>query len=129
MLYAADRINGSVLWANLHLLFWLSLMPFTTAWMGQNHFTRWPVIAYGVVLIMCGLAYWQLSASLIGACGKDSQLAQALGKDRKGKLSVAIYAVAIALAFVNPWLAFGLYVVVEIIWFIPDPRIEEKITG
>jgi uncharacterized membrane protein len=128
MLYAADRINGAVLWANLSLLFWLSLMPFTTAWMGANHFSRWPVIVYGVVLIMCGLAYWLLSAMLIKACGPDSQIAQALGEDWKGKSSVLIYAFAIALAFVNPWLAFGLYVVVEIIWFIPDRRIENKVT-
>jgi uncharacterized membrane protein len=128
MLYAAEKINGSVLWANLNLLFWLSLMPFTTAWMGANHFAKWPVFLYGVVLLMCGLAYWLLSAMLIKACGADSQIALALGKDRKGKSSVLIYAVAVGMAFLNPWLAFGLYVLVEVIWFIPDQRIEKNVT-
>jgi uncharacterized membrane protein len=128
MLYAADRINGSVLWANLNLLFWLSLMPFTTGWMGANHFSKWPVILYGGVLLMCGLGYWLLSAMLIKACGRESQIAQALGEDWKGKFSILIYTAAVCLAFLNPWLAFGLYVLVEIIWFIPDRRIEDKIS-
>jgi uncharacterized membrane protein len=128
MMYAAERINGSVLWANLNLLFWLSLMPFTTAWMGENHFAKWPVIAYGVVLIMCGMAYSLLCRLLIKEAGPESPLAVALGKDWKGWSSVIIYAVAIALAFVNPWLALALYVVVEIMWFIPDRRIEKKVS-
>ncbi|HTI09771.1 MAG TPA: TMEM175 family protein [Puia sp.] len=129
MLYAVEKINGSILWANLNLLFWLSLIPFATAWMGEHHFAQWPVILYGAILIMNGLAYNLLCNLLIRQAGKNSPLAEALGKDWKGKLSVVIYALAIALAFLNPWIAFGLYVVVAIIWFIPDRRIEKKIAG
>ena len=127
MLYAAEKINGSILWGNLNLLFWLSLIPFVTAWMGQNHFTRWPVILYGAVLIMNGISYSFLCYLLIRAAGPGSPLAIALGRDWKGKLSVIIYAVAILLAFVNPWLGFGLYIVVAIIWFIPDSRLEKVV--
>jgi uncharacterized membrane protein len=127
MIYAAKTINGTILWANLHLLFWLSLIPFATAWMGENHFSRWPVILYGGVLIMNGTAYTILCALLIKHCGKGSTLALALGRDWKGKLSVCIYLIAIALAFINPWYAFILYVLVAMIWFIPDRRIEKKI--
>jgi|SRR5882757_1613617 len=128
MIYAAKTINGSVLWANLHLLFWLSLIPFATAWMGENHFTQWPVILYGGVLIMCGVSYVILCRLLIREAGKDSELAIALGKDWKGKLSTIVYAVAIVLAFINSWIAFGLYVLVAMMWFIPDKRIERKIS-
>lgn len=127
MLYAAERINGAILWSNLNLLFWLSLIPFVTAWMGENHFAKWPVILYGFVLIMNGLAYTILCRLLIKEAGADSPLAIALGKDWKGKSSVFIYAVAIGLAFINPWLAFAVYVIVAVMWFIPDRRIEKKV--
>lgn len=129
MIYAVDRINGSVLWANLHLLFWLSLIPFVTAWMGENHFAKWPVVLYGIVLIMNAIAYTILCWLLVQEAGPDSALATALGRDWKGKLSLVIYATAIALAFLNPWLGFALYVIVAIIWFIPDRRIEKTVAG
>ena len=129
MLYAAERINGAVLWSNLNLLFWLSLMPFATAWMGENHFARWPVILYGFILVMNGLAYNILCRLLIKEAGKDSTLAKALGGNWKGWSSVVIYLVAIGLAFLNSWLAVALYIVVAMIWFIPDRRIEKKITS
>lgn len=129
MLYVAEKINGSVLWANLNLLFWLSLIPFVTDWMGENHFARWPVILYGGVLVMTGLSYNILSIFLIRAAGPGSPLAKALGRNWKGKLSVIIYAVAILLAFINPLLGFSLYVVVGVMWFIPDRRIEQEVTG
>lgn len=128
MIYAAERINGAILWSNLNLLFWLSLIPFVTAWMGENHFSRWPVILYGFILIMNGIAYTILCRLLIKEAGKDSPLAAALGKDWKGKSSVIIYAAAIGLAFVNSWLAFAIYVMVALMWFIPDRRIEKKVT-
>lgn len=127
MIYAVDKINGTILWANLNLLFWLSLIPFVTAWMGEHHFSKWPVILYGVILIMNGLAYTLLCHLLVREAGSGSPLAEALGKDWKGKMSVVIYAVAILLAFFNAWIAFGLYVLVAILWFIPDRRIEKKI--
>jgi uncharacterized membrane protein len=129
MLYAAEKINGSILWANLNLLFWLSLIPFTTAWMGENHFAQWPVILYGCVLIMNGFSYNILCRQLIKEAGANSPLAIALGKDWKGKLSVIIYSVAILLAFINSLLAVGLYVAVAVMWFIPDRRIEKKVAG
>ena len=128
MMYAAERINGAILWSNLNLLFWLSLIPFVTAWMGENHFTRWPVILYGFVLIMNGFAYTILCRLLIKEARADSPLATALGRDWKGKSSVIIYAAAIGLAFINPWLAFGLYILVAVMWFIPDRRIEKEVT-
>lgn len=127
MLYSIDSINGKALWANLNLLFWLSLIPFVTEWMDNNHFAKWPVICYGVVLIMNALAYTLLQYVLIRHSGKNSPLAQATGRDWKGKASIAIYATAIALAFFNPYVAFALYIVVAIIWFLPDPRIERKV--
>ncbi len=129
MLYAAEKINGAILWGNLHLLFWLSLLPFATAWMGENHFAQWPVILYGFVLIMNGIAYTILCRMLIKEAGEGSSLAIALGKDWKGKSSVIIYSIAILLAFFNPLLAVGLYVVVAVMWFIPDRRIEKKVAG
>jgi uncharacterized membrane protein len=128
MLYAVEKINGGILWANLNLLFWLSLIPFVTDWMGENHFAKWPVILYGFILIMNGISYTILCNLLIRAAGADSDLAVALGRDWKGKMSVIIYLVAILLAFLNPWLGFGLYVVVAIMWFIPDRRIERATT-
>jgi uncharacterized membrane protein len=128
MLYAADRVNGVVLWANLHLLFWLSMIPFATAWMGENHFAQWPVILYGSVLLMNGFAYEILCRFLIREAGPRSSLAAALGEDWKGWLSVVIYIAGIALAFLDPRIALGLYVVVAIIWFIPDQRIEKRVS-
>ena len=128
MIYATERINGAILWANLNLLFWLSLIPFATAWMGENHFTRWPVIFYGLLLIMNGIAYTILCRLLIKEAGTDSPLAKALGRDWKGKLSVVGYTIAVGLAFINPWLAFSIYVMVALMWFIPDRRIEKKVT-
>ena len=128
LLHSADKVNGPILWANLHLLFWLSLVPFVTAWMGENRFAALPVALYGVVLLMSAIAYTILTVLLIRHHGNDSSLARAIGSDRKGKISIAIYIAALALVFVNNWLAFSLYIVVAIIWFIPDRRIE-KATG
>jgi uncharacterized membrane protein len=127
MLYAVDKINGAALWGNLYLLFWLSLIPFVTAWMGENHFAKWPVILYGCVLIMNGIAYNNFCRVLIRQAGPDSTLAIALKKDWKGKFSVIIYAVGIGLSFLNSWLGFGTYIVVAMMWFIPDRRIENRI--
>ena len=126
MLHAADRINGTVLWANLHLLFWLSLVPFVTGWMGQNLVEPIPTAAYGIVLMCAGIAYYILARALIAECGPDSRLARALGADRKGKLSIGFYAIAIGLAFVNPWIAVTIYVGVAMWWLIPDRRIEKR---
>lgn len=123
---AAMRTNGSVLWANLHLLFWLSLVPFATAWMGENEFATWPVALYGCVLWFTGLAYYILEQRLIHLHGRDSVLATALGRDNKGLLSILLYTLAIALAFVQPWIACALYIVVAVMWLIPDQRIEKK---
>ncbi|HET7871684.1 MAG TPA: TMEM175 family protein [Terriglobales bacterium] len=127
LLHAIQRVNGATLWANLHLLFWLSLIPFTTAWMGENHLSSWPVAAYGIVLLLAGVAYYILTKALIRLHGHDSTLATSIGKDRKGKISIAIYAAAIPFAFVKPWLANLFYVIVAVIWLVPDPRIERKV--
>lgn len=124
---AVQHVNGSALWANLHLLFWLSLFPFATAWMGANYFAALPVAIYGAVLLLAAIAYFTLSRTLIFYHGKGSKLATALGRDRKGKLSVLMYAVAIPLAFVTPWLACMLYVLVAVMWLIPDRRIEKTL--
>ncbi len=124
LMHAVQRVNGSVLWANLHLLFWLSLVPFVTGWMSENHFAALPVAAYGLVLLMSGLAFVLLTQCLITIHGRDSDIARWLRGDRKGKISVLIYAIAIPLAFVQWWIAFALYVVVAAIWFVPDRRIE-----
>ena len=125
LLQATKTIDGRVLWANLHLLFWLSLIPFSSGWMGENHFEALPTQLYGVVLLMCGLAYYMLSRALIAHGGAHSALARATGKDRKGILSLLLYLVAIALAaFIHPATAMGVYVLVAAIWFIPDRRIE-----
>jgi uncharacterized membrane protein len=128
MLHAAHKVTGGVLWTNIHLLFWLSLFPFATAWMGENHFTIWPVALYGIVSFMAGMAYYILAQCLIHIHGKDSTLAIAIGKDHKGLLSVIIYAIGIGLTFIHPWLGLSSYVLVAAIWFIPDKRIEKKIT-
>jgi uncharacterized membrane protein len=125
MLHAVRHINGATLWANTHLLFWLSLVPFVTGWMGENHFSPRPVALYGFVLFMAGVAYYILSRTLIKHHEQNSELAIALGDDLKGKASIAIYVVAIGLSFVNRWFAFGLYVLVALIWLVPDRRIEK----
>lgn len=122
---AVEQVNGRVLWANLHLLFWLSLVPFVTAWMGENEFAAWPVALYGVVLLCSAIAYYILSQSLLALHAADSVLATAVGNDFKGKVSLGVYLVAVPLAFVSPLLAGGLYVLVAIIWLIPDRRIEK----
>jgi len=127
MLHATDRVNGAMLWANLHLLFWLSLVPFTTAWMGENHFAAAPTAAYGVVLLMAGIAYWILQRVILRAEGRDSVLARAIGADLKGKLSPLAYVAAIPLAFVHPAISDALFVFIALIWLIPDRRIERMI--
>lgn len=127
MLHAAKQVNGRTLWANIHLLFWLSLVPFVTGWMGENYFTTLPVVLYGIVLLMAGVAYYILAHSLIGLHGKNSTLAEAFGRDWKGILSVTFYAVGIGLSFIKPWLGFAMYALVAAIWFIPDKRIENKL--
>ncbi len=129
MLHLADRINGKILWANLHLLFWLSLVPFVTGWMGENHFAAVPTAAYGAVLLMAAVAYTILESAIIAEQGPESRLAAAVGTDLKGKLSIALYAAAIALAFANQWLSDGLYVVVALMWLVPDRRIEARVAG
>ena len=128
MIQAAERVNGAILWANLHLLFWLSLIPFTTAWMGLNRFAAGPVALYGAVLLFSGIAYYILAQLLATHHGKHSTLAKALGDDRKGKLSIALYAGAIPLAFVAPWLAYSLYILVALIWLYPDSRFEKALS-
>jgi uncharacterized membrane protein len=120
-------VNGAVLWANLHLLFWLSLVPFVTAWMGENHFESWPAALYGGVLLSSAIAYYILVRTLLALHGKDSTLAIALGSDFKGKISILIYIVAIPLAFVSSLIAYGVYALVAIMWLIPDPRIEKTL--
>jgi uncharacterized membrane protein len=124
MLHATERVNGAILWANLHLLFWLSLVPFTTGWMGENHFSALPTATYGVVMLCAAIAYYILQTTIVRAQGPGSKLARAIGRDRKGKLSPVIYAAAIPLAFVNESIADALYIAVALIWLIPDPRIE-----
>ncbi len=128
MLHLTRSVNGRILWSNLHLLFWLSIVPFVTAWMGENHLATIPVALYGVVLDLAGFAYYLLSRALIARMGKDSELALAVGNDRKGILSLIIYTVGIVMAFFNTWIAFALYVVVLLIWFIPDRRIENTVS-
>jgi uncharacterized membrane protein len=127
MLHAANSVSGSVLWANLHLLFWLSLVPFVTAWMGENHFATMPVALYGMVLLMSSVAYLILARRLVAGHGAGSPLAVALGKDRKGRASTVLYAVGVALAFVHPWLGFAVYIGVSMMWLLPDRRIEAQL--
>jgi len=124
---AAKEVSGRILWANLHLLFWLSLIPFVTGWMGENSFSAMPVALYGGVLWLSGLAYYILARALVAHHGQDSVLAAAIGKDEKGIRSLYVYTAAIALAFVIPWVASLLYVVVAIMWLIPDRRIESRL--
>ena len=127
LLHATERIGGGVLWANLHLLFWLSLVPFVTGWMGENHEAAVPCAAYGVVLLMCGVAFTILLRSLLAAPGGNPRLAAAVGSDVKGRLSLLLYATAIGLAFVNQWISDAIYVTVALIWLVPDPRIEREL--
>jgi uncharacterized membrane protein len=128
MLHTVVRINGTVLWANLHLLFWLSLVPFVTGWMGENHFAPLPTAVYGVVLLLSGVAYTILQTSIVAAQGPGSKLATAVGHDMKGKLSMGLYALAIPLAFVHQWIADGIYIFVALMWLVPDRRIESLLT-
>lgn len=127
LMLVSDHVNGPVMWANMHLLFWLSLVPFASGWMGENHFTTWPVAIYGFILLMAGVAYYMLAKALVKLHGENSTLATAVGKDKKGIFSMVIYGIGIAVSFVNPWIAFGLYALVAAIWFLPDRRIEKKL--
>lgn len=127
MMHAAKTINGKILWANMHLLFWLSLIPFVTGWMGENHFTKWPIAFYGFVLFMNALAYTILAKLLIKHHGAESILGKAIGKDTKGKISLALYLSAMLMALVNAWVSLAIYVIVAIIWIIPDTRIEKTL--
>jgi len=127
LLQVVEHVDGRVLWANLHLMFWLSLTPFVTAWMGENHFARLPVALYGVVLLLAAIAYFILTRALLSIHSRDSVLAIALGADFKGKISMVIYLVAIPLAFMRSWAACALYVLVAVMWLVPDPRIEKTI--
>jgi uncharacterized membrane protein len=127
LLQAIKSVDGRVLWANLHLLFWLSLTPFVTAWMGENHFAPWPVAMYGFVLLFSAIAYYILTRVLIAVRGEDSVLAAAVGGDFKGKISLVLYGVAILLSFVAPWASCALYVLVAIMWLVPDRRIEKTL--
>jgi len=127
LLQAIKHVDGRVLWANLHLLFWLSLIPFVTGWMGENDFSAWPVALYGTVLLLAAVAHFILTRALLSIHGRDSVLAIALGRDFKGKVSMVIYLVAIPFAFVNSWFAGALYVLVAVMWLIPDRRIEKTL--
>jgi uncharacterized membrane protein len=129
MLHLTRRVTGGILWANLHLLFWLSLVPFVTGWMGENHFASLPAAAYGVVLIMAAIAYWVLQRIIVASQGPHSALAAAVGRDVKGKLSPLFYAAAIPAAFVRPWIAGALYVAVALLWLAPDRRIERAMAA
>jgi uncharacterized membrane protein len=128
LLHAVQHVDGRILWANLHLLFWLSLVPFVTAWMGENHFARGPVALYGTVMLLAAIAYFILVRALLSHHGRNSVLASALGRDFKGKISMVIYMVAIPLAFVRWWLACALYILVSIMWLVPDRRIEKTLS-
>jgi uncharacterized membrane protein len=127
LFHAVKEVSGGILWANLHLLFWLSLIPFVTAWMGENHFEMAPTAAYGFVLFMCAVAYSVLAGRLTSNHPKNSVLAEAIGDDRKGKLSIFVYLLGIALSWFVAWLGMAAYVAVAIMWLIPDRRIEEKV--
>ena len=124
MLHACGKVTGGVLWANLHLLFWLSLFPFATGWMGENHFSALPTALYGAVLLAAAIAYFILQQTIIASQGQDSKLRRAVGQDWKGKLSPVLYLLGIALSFINPWVATIVYVSVAGLWLIPDRRIE-----
>ena len=127
MLHTCNRVTGAILWANLHLLFWLSLFPFATGWMGENHFAAVPTALYGVVLLLAAIAYYILEQAIIRAQGPDSVLKKAIGRDWKGKLSPVLYVVAIVATLGSPWMAAALYVAAALIWLIPDQRIEKAL--
>lgn len=127
MLQVVESVNGTILWANINLLFWLSLIPFVTGWMGENHFTTWPVAFYGFVLFMNAVSYTILVRTLVKHHGNNSILSKAIGKDSKGKVSLVLYFTAIITAFINAWVSFGIYILVAIIWIVPDKRIEKRI--
>ena len=129
LMHAVHKVDGRVMWANLHLLFWLSLFPFMTGWMGENHFGTVPVALYGAVLFMAAIAYTILVQVLIAVHGRDSTLAAAIGSDAKGYVSLVLYAAGIAVAFVNSYVGFAFYAVVAAIWLIPDRRIERQLTA
>jgi uncharacterized membrane protein len=129
MLHSVQQVSGSILWANLHLLFWLSLFPFATAWMGENHFAAVPTALYGLVMLLAAIAYWILQRTIIAQQGRDSLLAAAVGRDVKGKLSQALYIIAIAVTTIAPWIAWALYVAVALMWLIPDRRIERTLAN
>ncbi len=129
MLHTCHKVTGPMLWANLHLLFWLSLFPFVTGWMGENHFAAGPSAVYGAVLLMAAIAYWILQQIIIASQGRESLLKQAIGSDWKGKLSPVIYAIAIPTAFWSHWISQGLYVLVALVWLVPDRRIENALAG
>ena len=126
LLQAAHHVNGRILWANLHLLFWLSLFPFVTGWMGENHFAKVPTATYGVVMLLAAIAYFVLQTAIVTEHGRDSALAEALGRDVKGKLSPLLYVFGIVFSFVNRWIGFALYVTVALMWLIPDRRLESR---
>jgi uncharacterized membrane protein len=128
LLKAARKVSGAMMWANLHLLFWLSLFPFVTGWMGENHFTTGPTAIYGAVLLAAAIAYYILQSIILAGQGRDSKLAKSIGRDIKGKISPVLYATAIALAFFQPWISCGVYAFVALMWLIPDRRIERVIT-
>lgn len=127
LLQAAQRVNGRILWANMHLLFWLSLLPFVSGWMGENHFQRWPVIAYNAVLLMAAIAYFVLSKALVAHHGPESALAKAVGRDRKGFVSLVAYLLAVVLSPFSPWIGLGLSVAVALLWLVPDRRLERVV--
>jgi len=127
MLHSARSVSGLILWANLHLLFWLSLFPFTTGWIGENHVAPVPAAVYGFVLLMAAIAYFILQRAIIAHHGPDSLLATAIGTDWKGKLSPVLYFLAIPLAFIGPWISYGIYILVALLWLVPDRRIERLI--
>ena len=129
MLHVTQHVSGAILWANLHLLFWLSLFPFVTGWMGENHFAVIPTALYGVILLMAAVAYWILQQAIIARHGRESLLAKAVGRDLKGKLSPVLYVIAIFAAFFAPWVAGALYVLVAALWLVPDRRIERVLAG
>ncbi len=129
MMQTVKQVNGSMLWANMHLLFWLSIIPFVTGWMGENHFTIASVFLYGIILLLSSIAYWILQTIIIKSHGKESILVKALGKDLKGKISPILYVFGSLSAFFNIWISGGIYILVAIIWLIPDRRIENALKG
>jgi len=129
MFHTVERVNGTILWANMHLLFWLSLVPFVTAWMSESNFARFPTAVYGADMVCAAVAYWMVKTTIVSEQGPESKLAIALGSDVKGKASALLYLASIPLAFVSPYLAVAIYVLVEVVWFVPDRRIESRINS